>query len=191
MAIAIGNHDIGQRNRIANDSTDRQHRDADTARQPGGGRALGWARWGTIGVSIGLYALACATPALHFATVPPRPSNATEIWPGWAVVASGMLAVVALQFAWYANLLLPFVYLSLALRRWRIATALALLTTLVAANLAFLPFQKIPYSEGPEFFHIVLQRPLIGSFLWVASILVTLVGAIAGLILARRTRRGA
>jgi hypothetical protein len=152
-------------------------------------RAIGWWRWGTIGASLSLYALACATPALHFATVPPRPSNASEIWPGFAVALSGMLGVVALQFAWYANLVLPVALLCVALQWWRAALAAATLAVLIAANLLFLPFQRIPYSEGPDYFYIVSQRPLIGSYLWVASIGAPLIGATAGLFLSRRVRR--
>jgi hypothetical protein len=177
--------DIGRGNRAFGT----QERDGDAASMVDVTRALRWARWGTIGVSVALYALACATPALHFATVPPRPGGAAEIWPGYAVALSGMLAVVALQFAWYANLVLPIALLCLALQWWRTALAFATLATLIAANLLFFPFQRIPYSDGPEFFYIVLERPLIGCYLWVANILVTIVGSTAGLVLRRREGR--
>ena len=150
-----------------------------------GERRLDWARWGTVVLSLALYALACATPALQFRSEPAGAPISLEPQIGLSAAFGGFLGVFGLQFAWFANPILFCTLFCLALRRWRAALGLALLTTLVAANVLLLPGQSIPNIEGTEFYRVMLERPLIGCYLWVASILVTPIGATSGLILSR------
>ena len=138
--------------------------------------------WGSlvvIGLSLLLFAIACATPAMVFDK---------ETWPGIQVLVLGWQGAFLGQFAWFAN---AFWFLSLLLaffRRWILTLVAAFLTTVVALDALSFVGTKVPLDEA--FVNtMIFQSYHVGFYFWMASIATVGVGAAAMRIITLRTVR--
>jgi hypothetical protein len=136
-------------------------------------------RLAVVGLSVALYLVACATPALVFS------GRGTETWFGIEALATGWLGIFVGQFAWFANPLLAIAWLLVLLRRWIGATVTTVLALLVAANTFQLYAGEIPGDEGGVV-KLHFEYPHVGFAFWMLSMFVVLVGAV-GLLVYERT----
>ena len=134
--------------------------------------------WGSLTVvlvSLLLYVLACALPAMVFDK---------ETWRGIEVLLIGWQGVFLGQFAWFANL---FWFLSLIvtfLRWWIVSLAVTAATTLIAFDAFSFVGTKVPLDEA--FVNtMIFQSYRIGFYFWLASILTVGIGAIVMWIIVR------
>lgn len=142
-------------------------------------------RWVAPALSLALYALACAAPALHLGQVPREPrwgSGPDSVMAGWETLLLGWLAVFSLLPAWFANPVLACSLVCVGLRWWRGAAVLALVALLLAATLLLFNRLHVPANEGGTA-DFILRRPLIGCYLWLGSMLVAGFGALLGVAL--------
>ncbi|HXH03281.1 MAG TPA: hypothetical protein VNN09_08165 [Candidatus Competibacteraceae bacterium] len=132
-------------------------------------RDRGW----VFGLSLLLYALACASPALEF--VPS--ADGPQVARGLNLLALGWLGVLVLQFAWLANPLLWLAWTLLLLRRRRGAALCAGLALVVATDTLRLFHTPLPADiSGGN--HQQLQALAIGFWLWLASMAVVPLAAL-------------
>lgn len=127
-----------------------------------------WGSLAVILVSLVLYVIACATPAMVFDK---------ETWRGYEVLLSGWMGVFLGQFAWFAHF---FWWLSLVLaflRRWFLTMAATALAFLIALDAFSFVGKTVPLDEA--FVKTMLfQSYHIGFYFWLASILAVGVGAV-------------
>lgn len=152
---------------------DRQSAKA-TAPDEAGRRDFG-IRLAFVGTSLVLYVAACVLPALVF--VSPNGQQNTD---GFSALVIGWAAPLFGQFAWYANLLFILSIIGL-LRGWRITILLVALSLLLAADTFMLYSQRVPADESGNNY-MTFQYPTIGFYLWIASMVVIGVGAVALLL---------
>jgi hypothetical protein len=129
-------------------------------------------------ISMALFLLACACPALTFR----RSSGDMESWPGFQALMMGWLGLLFKQIAWYANPVIVLSLVFLLLRRWLTAMIIALVAFAIAANTLLLFWRDLPADEG-NVIKLRLEHLSPGFYFWVASIVTVIVGAI---ILRRR-----
>jgi hypothetical protein len=138
--------------------------------------------WGSLAiwlVSLFLFLLACATPAMVFDK---------ETWPGIQVLVLGWQGVLLGQFAWFAN---AFWFMSLLFaffRRWILTLAATLVAILIALDALSFVGAKVPLDEG--FVNMMIfQSYHVGFYFWMASIAVVGVGAVVMWIITSRISR--
>jgi len=140
----------------------------------------GW--WGSlvvIAVSLFLFLLACATPAMVFDK---------ETWLGIQVLVLGWQGFFLGQFAWFANLFWLLSLLLVLLRRWVLALVATLLAILVALDALSFFGTKVPLDEA--FVNtMVFHSYHLGFYSWVASIAAVGIGAAVMWIVTRRILR--
>jgi hypothetical protein len=129
-------------------------------------------------ISMGLFLIACASPALAFK----RTSSDMEVWPGFQVLMMGWLGLLFKQIAWYANPVMVLSLIFLLCRRWLAATVIALAALALAANTLVLFSTELPADEA-NVNKLRLEYLGPGFYSWVASIVAIIIGAI---ILRRR-----
>jgi hypothetical protein len=138
--------------------------------------------WGSlvvISLSLFLFLLACATPAMVFDQ---------ETWLGVQVLAFGWEGIFIGQFAWYANLFWLLSLLLAFFRRWILTLAATLLAILIALDTLSFFGTKVPLDEG--FVNMMIfQSYHVGYYLWMASIVVVGIGAMVMWIITRRLTR--
>jgi hypothetical protein len=141
------------------------------------------ARLVVLAISLLLYGVACAAPALVFLG-----NGGSEAWPGYRVLFLGWLGALIGQFAWYANPLFFFGIITFLFRKWIATIVLIGLTLLMAANTFLLFIQEVPADEAGVNV-LTLETLHVGFYLWVASILTIGIGVvILWRIEARETR---
>jgi hypothetical protein len=128
--------------------------------------------WGSIvviGVSLLLFMIACATPAMVFDK---------ETWPGIQVLVLGWQGVFLGQFAWFANAFWSLSLLLVFFRRWFLTLVATFITFLISLDALSFVGTKVPLDEAfvnTMFF----QSYHVGYYVWMASIGVVGVGAAA------------
>ena len=119
------------------------------------------------------YFLACILPALHFV----NSGNGPDPMSGFNILMIGWMGVFVGQFAWFAN---PFLLLSAILfifRKWRFALAFMMIALTISLDTFMLFGQEIPADEANvNKLTLVSLGP--GYYLWMASMLSILLGAI-------------
>jgi len=124
-----------------------------------------------IGASAAVFAVACALPALTFQTT----SGVEQTWFGGMIFFIGWMGALVGQFGWFANLLLLGSWISAGFR-WRPGAFLFAAGALLLAAQSFALFGKaIPADEG-GFNKLTLTHLMPGFYVWVASIVIALVG---------------
>ncbi|MDB5387033.1 MAG: putative rane protein [Planctomycetaceae bacterium] len=129
------------------------------------------AKW-VIACSLLLFCMACSMTALEFR----KNESEAVIWPGIATLCLGLLGPLIGCFAWFAN---PFWFVALILlylQRNVPAAVCAGLALLISCNTWVLFSCDIPGDEG-GMSKLILQRIGEGTYLWMASMAVVLVGA--------------
>jgi hypothetical protein len=140
------------------------------------------ARWSVVLLSLTLFIAACVTPALELRNVlasarPGDTGQPNEVAFGIRLLMAGWLVLGLPILAWLANVTLLLGWFAVAMRWWRSAIFLALLSFVFAADL----FRIVPEGTpplgpiNPRYYFI--ERPLIGCYLWLASMAVVGVGA--------------
>ena len=114
------------------------------------------------------YSLALALPALEFKSS--RPDEPSGVMIGLVAAFGGWQAVVVLNFAWFANPLYLYSLRMVLGRHWRTAAALGSLALLVALHTFSLMGRPMP--DGA-----VLVRLHAGFYLWLASMIVVILGS--------------
>jgi hypothetical protein len=140
--------------------------------------------WGSLAiwlVSVFLFLIACATPAMVFDK---------ETWPGIQVLVLGWEGAFLGQFAWFANAFWLLSLLLAFLRRWLLTLAATFVAALVARDaLAFLG-TTVPLDEGGVN-TMVFKSYHVGFYFWMASIAVVGLGAVVmWIIMSRISRTG-
>ncbi len=132
------------------------------------------ARWVALGASFVCFALAVALPAAHMRS---GVGKGDIDQPGLFFLGCGWAGPLIGQFAWFANPLLFASWLLLALGRHRIATVMASVATLVAADSWMLFRAKIPENEGGVGgLELLYFQP--GFYLWLTSFIIIVGGGI-------------
>lgn len=123
--------------------------------------------------SLVLFLAACYLPALEFR----RNEAGREIWSGGQCLAIGWLGLLAVQFAWLANawLLLAAVFL---LQRRRRDCIISVVLALVFSMHVWVLFNGSVPGDEANVSKLFLTRLREGTYLWQASMVVMLVGAI-------------
>ena len=137
-------------------------------------------------VSLACYFLACVLPALHFV----NSGNGPDPMNGFNILMIGWMGVFVGQFAWFAN---PFILLSgivFLFRQWLASILVILVGLAISLNTFTLFGQEIPADEANvNKLSLVSLGP--GYYLWIASMVVILGGAIVLWIASRAARRKA
>jgi hypothetical protein len=148
------------------------------------------ARWVRVAVvlSVLLYGASLLAPAISFARVQghhPHPSHYVQIESktGFEMLFSSLFGPFYMNFAGFANLLLVVSWWMLWFQHGRGTKVLLSLALLLAMQTFQLYSSGMPADEGSVMFYEML-RPLVGFYLWVASIAVPL----AALLLQRRPK---
>jgi len=124
-----------------------------------------------IGASAAVFVVACAIPALMFQNL----SGTEQSWYGGVVFLLGWMGALVGQFGWFANLFLLASWISAGFR-WRIGAILFAAAALLLAAQSFALFgESIPADEGGVN-KLSLVRLLPGFYVWIASIVVALIG---------------
>lgn len=150
------------------------------------------ARNAVICLSIALFVLACALPALQVRVVPNYfnlPAS-VEQKRGLFLLITGLFALLSGVWAGLGNLALACCWVALLRRRWRVALVFALLALLAAGDLLRVGGRSVRYGvmlRGSV--DNVIERPLIGCYLWLASMTVAGGGALLCWYLDRRRCR--
>ena len=98
--------------------------------------------WGSlvvIGVSLLLFMIACATPAMVFDK---------ETWPGIQVLVLGWQGVFLGQFAWFANAFWSLSLLLVFFRRWILTLVATFITLLISLDALSFVGTKVPLDEA-------------------------------------------
>jgi uncharacterized membrane protein YhaH (DUF805 family) len=144
----------------------------------------------TITDSLGLFAVACALPALDLRAIPatgvptPPSSLVSQAWTGFDLLLRGWAGLPVLEPAWLANPLLVLAWLALGLRRWRLALAPAAAALLHAAP--SLTRETITVFTATGTTQLIVERVLPGTYVWMASGVMAVLGAVVGWLLAGR-----
>lgn len=128
-----------------------------------------------LGGSLLAFFLSLALPALEFH--PSRRDDADYVWSGGQALILGWQAVFVRNFAWFAN---PAYFVSVLLlfrRRWRAAAAVGSLALLLALHALALVGRQLPADEGGVNV-TALIRLHAGFYVWLASMLAVIVGAL-------------
>jgi hypothetical protein len=136
-----------------------------------------------LGLSLLLYALACALPVLDFLKEDGSPTPESPML-GFVLLFIGWLGILIGQFAWLANLGWLLSMILLLLRRWVASLVTTVLTMLVALHTFALFTQRVPANEAATDY-LRLQQVKIGFYVWLVSFLVI---GISALILRSRER---
>jgi hypothetical protein len=154
------------------------------------GPATRWVRAAVV-ISMLLFAASLVTPAIRFALVHghhphPRPSDVRQVESktGFAMLFSSLFGPFYLNFAGVANPLLIVAWWLLWYRRSNAAPILLVVALLLSLQTFQLYQSGIAADEGGVMYDEML-RPLVGFYLWVASMAVPLVAS----LLQRRTVR--
>ncbi len=140
-------------------------------------------QFGVLLLSLFIYLLACATPALLFDI-----SNNDDPMIGFNLLFIGWMAVFYGQFGWFANPLLALAMLLFLFKRWLVTLILVILTLAVAANTLTLYEQALPADEaGTNTMELVGLG--VGFYLWIASMAIIGLGAIGLWILNRKAKQ--
>jgi hypothetical protein len=135
-----------------------------------------WASLVIIGISLLLYVIACATPAMVFDK---------ETWLGIEVLVIGWQGLFLGQLGWFAN---AFWFLSLLLaffRRWILTLTVSFITMLIALDALSFVGTKVPLDEA--FVNTMLfQSYHVGFYFWIASLGIVGVGALVMWIISIR-----
>ena len=134
-----------------------------------------WASLGVIGVSLFLYIIACATPAMVLEK---------ETWRGYEVLWMGWMGFFLGQFAWFANL---FWFLGLLLaffRRWILTFILSGLALLISLDAFSFVGTRIPLDEANVNTTLFLRYD-IGFYFWLASLAAVVLGAAMAWLITR------
>ncbi|REG34217.1 hypothetical protein ATI61_103110 [Archangium gephyra] len=135
--------------------------------------------------SLGLYVLACATPAVATYDTVNREYNLLF---GAELLLIGCLGVFAFNYGWFANLFLAGSGFALLMRKDRTALVLGVLAILVGLDTLYWyekPMLATSRANQVETGELQLRYPSIGFFLWMASMFVLV---IAVLVLRQRSR---
>jgi hypothetical protein len=122
-------------------------------------------------ISVFIYAISCALPALEFND----PEN--PVYFGFHVLIIGWLGTFIGQFGWFANLFLIVPVFLLLIRRWVGAFVGAMLSLGIALLSLMLFHQNVPANEGGTR-EIQLQHLRIGFYVWLASMVSLGLGAL-------------
>jgi hypothetical protein len=133
-------------------------------------------RWAIV-VSVILFGVACALPALEFQKFVQGVVQGPDVKIGVTLLLIGWLGPFALQFAWFANPLLGLSLWALAFRRWNRAAVFAVLALLLSVQTFQLFWQDVPADEG-RVGQLRLQQVQPGFFAWQGAILVALATAV-------------
>ncbi|HEX7588884.1 MAG TPA: hypothetical protein VF478_11255 [Anaerolineae bacterium] len=135
-----------------------------------------WASLVIIGISLILYVIACATPAMVFDK---------ETWLGIEVLIIGWQGLFLGQLAWFAN---AFWFVSLLLaffRRWILTLTASFVTMLIALDALSFVGTKVPLDEA--FVNTMLFRSYhVGFYFWIASLGIVGLGALVMWIISIR-----
>lgn len=123
--------------------------------------------------SVVLYIVACNLPALEFQ----RNEAATDIWYGGQVAGIGWIGMFVGQFAWFANPLWLAAGILLMARRPRWSIVCTCLALLISLDTWSLYGQELPGDEGGVS-KLTLRRIREGTYVWLASFLALLFGAL-------------
>lgn len=131
-----------------------------------------------VAVSIGLFIIACAVPALIFHTGSKH--SDVWVWEGYRSVSGLALLLTGLFFGWfqgnftaYANLFLWLSWFQYARRRFKAARLTSAIALLVSAETLQLVFKPMVFDEGGVV-RGYLTAPHVGFFCWFASIVIIL-----------------
>ena len=136
------------------------------------------------GLSLALFAQACVLPALAlwydpgYEMGPIGPAYLVR-QPGWVFLLGGALAMVGGAWAWLANVALAVGWAALLLRRWWLALGAAVCALLAAGDLVRIGWVGFRYGvplRGPV--DVTIERPLVGCYLWLASMVIVAGGAL-------------
>ena len=134
----------------------------------------GWAgRLITLFISMALFTIACACPALNFR----RSDGDMQIWLGLHVLEMGWLGLMFKQIAWCANPVLVLSLVFFLFRRWLTAIVIALVALAIAANTFLLFSRDLPADEG-NVIKLRLERLGPGFYFWIASIVAVIICSI-------------
>jgi hypothetical protein len=136
-----------------------------------------------LGVSLLLYALACALPALDFLKEDGSPTPESPMF-GFVLLFIGWLGIIIGQFAWLANLGWLLSLILLLCRRWIASLVTSILAILLAMQTYALFAQRVPANEAATSY-LILQQVKIGFYVWLASFLAA---GVSALILRSRER---
>ena len=131
-----------------------------------------------LAITLFIYLIACATPALEFND----PNDA--VYYGFRILIIGWLGALIGQFGWFANLFLLVSIFLLLFRRWIGALISSLLALVIALQTFMLFSQKVPANEAATR-QLDLLSLKVGFYLWLASMICLGIGA---LILRNRER---
>src|SRR5688500_15505787 len=90
-----------------------------------------------------------------------------DVWPGYAVLILGPLAVLAMQFAWFANLLLVPALILLARQRPPLVPSIAIAAVLALLALNALTWDRV-YGDNSD---AMIQSYGAGYYLWLGVML--------------------
>jgi hypothetical protein len=140
-------------------------------------------------LSFVLFAVACALPALEVRYVPRHglPPVYVVSERGIILLIDGLLGPLYGVWIGLANLTLALAWMALLYRRWWLALVLAVLSVLTAGDLVRLSRGSVelpsPLRGGTQAY---LERPLIGCYVWLGSMVVAGGGALYCWYLTRR-----
>jgi hypothetical protein len=100
---------------------------------------------------------------------------------GWQILVLGWLGFVSLQFGWYANLFLVGAWVSLATAEYEEAAIMSIGACFLGLQTFLLYWIGVPGNDmdlGPRCY---LQSLGPGFYVWMASILSTIVGTVIGI----------
>jgi hypothetical protein len=130
------------------------------------------ARLAVIGVSLLLYIVACAAPAVYF------DSESHPSWPGLMTLILGLFALLEGQLAWLANPVYAVALLLPLFRQWMATVVLAVVAFLIALLSFTIVGTTVPLDEASVNKAIATGLGP-GYFAWLASMLVLAAGALA------------
>jgi uncharacterized protein YqgC (DUF456 family) len=140
-------------------------------------------RLAVVAASLLVYLVACFVPAVYF----DKPGQ--EPWPGVMTLILGAFALFEGQFAWLANPLLGVALLLLIFRQWVATAVVAGLAFLVSLDTLRLLGETVWLDEGGV--NKAVATGLGPAFyLWIASMLVPLAGALVLRTYERSLRAG-
>lgn len=120
-------------------------------------------------VSLALYILGCALPALEFK----KSTGVMQVMPGWETLAMGWLGGFVSVFGWYANLFWLYALFAGFRQKARHTAVSAAIALLIGTSVFWMMGRELPGDEGGVT-KIVLVRILPGVHVWLTSFAVLL-----------------
>ena len=105
-----------------------------------------------------------------------------EVWPGYAVLLLGPLAVMVMQFAWFANLLLVPALILIARERPPLGPSIAVAVVLALLALNALTWDRV-YGDNTD---AMIQSHGSGYYLWLGTMLAAAAALVARAVAARK-----